>query len=82
MRESFKKVPLGIWALALAVAAGIVFRLIWTSDMEYKGDEMYMFERSQKVGGRSRNWREHARPPSDALNSSATCTSSSRSTSR
>jgi hypothetical protein len=30
-------------ALAAAVLLGVILRLIWPSDMEYKGDEMYLF---------------------------------------
>jgi hypothetical protein len=50
MRELLKKPQAKYWALALAVLVGILFRLIWATDMEYKGDELYMFERSQKIG--------------------------------
>jgi hypothetical protein len=50
MRELLKKPQAKYWALGFAVLVGIVFRLIWATDMEYKGDEMYMFERSQKIG--------------------------------
>jgi hypothetical protein len=49
MRELLKKPQAKYWALGLAVLVGILFRLIWAADMEYKGDELYMFERSQKV---------------------------------
>jgi hypothetical protein len=40
------------WHLGLAIAllAGAVFRLIWVEDMEYKSDEIYMFERTRNVG--------------------------------
>lgn len=33
-----------------AVTVGIVLRLTWVTDMEYKGDERFMFDRSQHVG--------------------------------
>jgi len=33
-----------------AVLAGVALRLLWVQDMEYKYDEAYMFERSQRVG--------------------------------
>lgn len=35
-------------AIALFVGAGL--RLIWPADMEYKADEIYSFERTQRVG--------------------------------
>jgi hypothetical protein len=38
------------WGLALAVVAGAVLRLIWVEDIEYKGDEIWTFERTQQVG--------------------------------
>jgi hypothetical protein len=38
------------WLLALAVLAGSALRLLWVEDMEYKYDEAFMFERSQRVG--------------------------------
>ncbi len=50
MPLTIKRPQLKYWALALAVLIGIVFRLIWATDMEYKGDELYMFERTQKIG--------------------------------
>ncbi len=34
----------------LAFVAAVVLRLTWTEDMEYKGDERFMFERSQAIG--------------------------------
>lgn len=50
MIRALKKIPLKYWALALAILIGIVFRLIWATDMEYKGDESYMFGRTQTIG--------------------------------
>ncbi len=40
------------WHLGLAAAlvAGAVLRLAWVRDMEYKWDEVYMFERTRDVG--------------------------------
>lgn len=40
------------WALrlTLALVCGILFRLIWPFDIEFKGDEAWMFERTQTVG--------------------------------
>ncbi len=37
-------------ALLLALLAGAVLRLVWVEDMEWKGDELWSFERSQQVG--------------------------------
>ena len=37
-------------ALGLVVLIGIVFRLIWVGDMEYKSDEEYMFRQLMEVG--------------------------------
>lgn len=34
----------------VAVLVGIALRLTWNQDMEFKGDENFMFERSQRVG--------------------------------
>lgn len=34
----------------LALVIGVALRLTWVTDMEYKGDERYMFDRSQHVG--------------------------------
>src|SRR5438093_12500113 len=41
------------WPVGLVVALllGAVVRLVWVEDMEYKADEIYMFEQTQKVGG-------------------------------
>jgi hypothetical protein len=39
-----------LWLLAVAVLLGIALRFAWTQDMEYKGDEQYMFARTQNVG--------------------------------
>lgn len=41
----------------LVVALGITLRLTWVTDMEYKGDERFMFDRSQHVG-REEPWPE------------------------
>jgi hypothetical protein len=38
------------WLLAGALLAGAALRLLWAQDMEYKADEAFMFERSQRVG--------------------------------
>jgi hypothetical protein len=40
------------WAvgLVLALVLGAVLRLIWVRDIEYKGDESWTFERTQRVG--------------------------------
>jgi hypothetical protein len=40
------------WAVGLAVAIllGVVLRLVWVMDMEYKGDEIWTFEQTQHVG--------------------------------
>jgi hypothetical protein len=40
------------WAvgLALALVLGAGLRLIWVQDIEYKGDESWTFERTQRVG--------------------------------
>ena len=42
--------PLAIAGLALALLLGAGFRLIWPADMEFKGDEAYMYQRAQNVG--------------------------------
>jgi hypothetical protein len=39
-----------VTALILALVAGVVLRLIWVADIEYKGDERWTFERTQNVG--------------------------------
>lgn len=47
------------WALAaliLAVVAGAGLRLIWGMDIEYKGDEEWMFERMQALGTEPFPW--------------------------
>jgi hypothetical protein len=36
--------------LAAAVRLGAVLRLVWVTDMEYKGDEAWTFDRTQHVG--------------------------------
>jgi hypothetical protein len=41
------------WAvagIAIALMVGATLRLLWPADMEYKGDEVYTFERTQQVG--------------------------------
>ncbi len=37
-------------ALALVLFAGVVFRLLWVEDMEYKADEIWTFEMTQQAG--------------------------------
>ncbi len=37
-------------ALGMALVAAAALRLAWVGDMEYKGDEAYMFHRTQAVG--------------------------------
>src|SRR5262249_8844333 len=39
------------WPIGLVVAllAGASLRLVWVEDMEYKADEIYMFEQTQKA---------------------------------
>lgn len=48
----FKIKPSLRWPLflALCLALGAALRLIWGMDIEYKGDEQYMFEQSQTRG--------------------------------
>lgn len=50
MRELLKKPQAKYWALGLAVLIGILFRLIWATDMEYKKDEWIMFTATQEIG--------------------------------
>jgi hypothetical protein len=38
------------WLLIVSVLLGILLRFAWTSDMEYRYDEHYMFDRSQAIG--------------------------------
>ncbi len=38
-------------ALTLAVLLGAVFRLVWVHDIEYKGDEEWIFLQAQRGGG-------------------------------
>ncbi len=38
------------FALAAAVGLGLVLRLVWVRDMEYKWDEAWTFEQTQEVG--------------------------------
>src|SRR5262245_51805900 len=40
----------GRCGLLLALFTGAVLRLIWPFDIEYKYDEQWMFERTQRVG--------------------------------
>lgn len=37
-------------AVVVFVSAGALLRLFWAADMEYKGDERWTFERTQRVG--------------------------------
>ena len=39
-----------IWScgFVIAVIVGVIFRTIWLSDMEYKGDERWLFEKTQE----------------------------------
>ncbi len=41
--------------IGLALIIGAALRLLWPADMEYKGDEIYSFERTQAVG-LSKSW--------------------------
>jgi hypothetical protein len=41
---------LGACSLALALTAGLVLRLIWVEDMEYKADEAWTFEQARTGG--------------------------------
>lgn len=48
-----KHPSISTWAIAgiiVALMFGAAVRLIWPADMEYKGDEIYSFERTQHVG--------------------------------
>ena len=40
------------WSIGLvgALIVGAVLRLVWVMDMEYKGDEAWIFDRTQQVG--------------------------------
>jgi len=63
----------GIWlntffVLAFIVAA--VLRLTWTEDMEYKGDEQFMFDRSQNIGS-NEPWPELGMPSGVGLRNPA-----------
>ncbi len=45
------KMPrMALIGLFCALAFGVIARLIWPADMEYKGDEVFSFERSQRIG--------------------------------
>ncbi|VTR98008.1 hypothetical protein [Tuwongella immobilis] len=39
-----------IWALGLVVLLGAMLRLVWPAEMEYKQDEAWSFEMTQRVG--------------------------------
>jgi len=39
-----------LWGVLLAVAVGAGLRLVWETDIEYKFDEQWMFERTQHAG--------------------------------
>ncbi|HYT87533.1 MAG TPA: hypothetical protein VEL76_02335, partial [Gemmataceae bacterium] len=39
-----------IWGLIAAILAGVVLRLLWVEDMEFKGDELWNFECTQHMG--------------------------------
>ena len=56
MSRSFEKAlnPKAWWIVALAL--GVLFRLLWVWDMEYKYDENWMFERAIKVGQEGWQW--------------------------
>jgi 4-amino-4-deoxy-L-arabinose transferase-like glycosyltransferase len=41
---------LGLLGLALALVLGVVLRLVWVNDMEYKEDEAWTFARTQQIG--------------------------------
>ncbi len=41
--------------IAFFIITGVVLRLIWTADMEWKGDEQWMFEHAQ-AAAKSGNW--------------------------
>ena len=53
------------WALGLAavVLIGVVLRLLWVRDMEYKADEAWTFERASRAL-RSEPWPLHGMPSS------------------
>ena len=52
MRNTTKKVTEKRWLVFLSVALliGIILRLSFPNDIEYKGDEKYMFGATQKIG--------------------------------
>lgn len=50
-----KRFPVTPWFFA-ALAVGMLFRLIWPYDIEYKYDEHYMFERVMALG-KTEGWR-------------------------
>jgi hypothetical protein len=41
---------LALWVLAAALLFGILARYVWIMDMEFKGDEQFLYEQSQVVG--------------------------------
>lgn len=51
--DASNRSSISTWAIlgiTLVLIAGATFRLIWPADMEYKGDEIYSFEKTQHVG--------------------------------
>lgn len=58
--------PFWPMVLVLAVLSGGILRLLWVTDMEYKGDEEFMFLRSQYVG-RVESWPSLGMPSSMGL---------------
>lgn len=56
-RHWLTDLPRWTWPLVAVILLGAVLRLVWVGDMEYKGDETYLFDRSQSVGhGASWPW--------------------------
>ncbi len=41
---------LALWALGIALIFGVLVRYVWIMDMEFKGDEQFLYEQSQLVG--------------------------------
>lgn len=51
IRKKGLDVTFGVGAfLITALVIGILLRTTWLADMEYKGDERYMFDQSQRIG--------------------------------
>ena len=50
MSESQRSRLLPVLGIVLALIVGAGLRLVWPGDMEYKADEIYSFERTQRVG--------------------------------